>query len=251
MNPEDSRSMDMGFDPDPRRDPAYMGPRGNPTQGGVHLSNEQFEALLARVAPQPAEYDYADAIGQTIEQQPAPVQQQYQDPLAAMLEQLPNPNLDLDGFKRGLGQVLVTGRDTILQEARANAGGVAQINRTFDDAWNDMKERYGDVAQYEDLVADASRREFEDLRSRGIDPNIAIQANMEGFVDSIAGRVQQTVNRIRGVNEEGAGPDDYARTQMIDGGSPGRRNPARDDRPDVPTSLVDDLRKVQRELNIY
>jgi hypothetical protein len=169
------------------------------------------------------------------------------------LANLPAPQQDFDGFKKGLAGVLAGGRDMILNEARQTSGQVAQVNRSFDDAWGDFKERYPELSQYEDLVADASRREFEDLRGRNLDPSLVVSQNLEGFVDSIANRVQTTVNKVRGLKAEDPMDvsNDYARTEMVGGGNPGRRVPGKDNRADVPSSLVDDLRKVQRELGIY
>lgn len=250
IHPGADGSMDLGFGPDPERTAADYAPSRS-SGSSVTLTQEQFDALLSRAAPQEPAYDYAAAMGEPVYQQ-APAEPQL-DPIVNMIQSLPDPSRDFDGFKRGLGQVLADGRSMILQEAQGSAQTVSNVNRGFDDAWADFQKRYGDLAQYEDLVSDASSREMAELRQRGFDPNAVVLNNTEGFVDAVATRVANTVARVRGLEGQGDGdnPEDYTRTEMIGGGNPGRRLPERTRQNEGPTSLVEDLKKVQRELGIY
>lgn len=231
------QDMDLGFGPDPvKPEEAPL-----PVPGNVTLSQEQFQELLTSLGKQRQTEDYAAAItGQPFVQQGLP---------PVDLSQLPDPRVDYEGFRNGLGQMLTGARAELIEHSRQVAVQVQERTSLVDQAWTLMQERYPDISVHSEIVQMAAQREMDDLRARGIDPIAVLSNNMDGAIEQIANRAGATIGRIRGLQ---SGDDDGSadRTDVLDGGSPAPRRSG-SQRGSVPTSFVDDLKKMQRELGIY
>jgi hypothetical protein len=239
-HPGQDGSMDLGFAPDPqRRTPDNSGQ----ATGTVTLSQEQFDAMLSRIAGS-QERDYADAMGSIVQ---APVEQPTARNLVD-LSQLPDPRADPDGFKSGLTDVLNQAGNQLLEATAQRTQQVQSASDVLNSTWELLKNNYSDVAEHTDLVELAATREMNSLRQRGIDPMIVMAQNPESFVDAVAGRAQVSINRIRGVAEDADGDSDRS-TEILAGGSPrpGKPQPAAAKQ----SNLVDELKSIQREMGIY
>jgi hypothetical protein len=230
-------SMDLGFGADPSRP-------SEPAAGGtVTLTQEQFDSLISRVNVA-QENDYASQFGEVVE----PAQPQYEPAqLDQLMASLPDPARDPAGFKQGLSQAAVQLRQETIQAVQNQT---AQVN-LIDEAWRLMQQEYPDVAAYPELVELATTRERQALAQRGIDFRQVLAGNMEGAVSAVAQRAQASIARIRGIEGDGSEAD-IGRADVLQGGNlrapvrPGQRQAA-----EQSGGLVDELKKIQRELGIY
>lgn len=240
-----SPSMDLGFAPDPTRPEEK---EGTAAAGHVGLSAEQFQQLLSTVTER-READYAAALsGQEMPAPPA-------EDLSLDFSNLPDPRFDMDGFKAGLaqqlGHTLSAGRDQIMQAARSESQSAIQREQTINRAWDMLRDSHPDLAEHSDLITTAANNWMTEMSTKGRDPIAVLSADMERHVEAIAGRVQSTVDRIRGF-QSGNGEGDHDRTDML-GAGPGRsRSPAakRSSTKDE-GDFTKELMAAQREAGIY
>ncbi len=242
-------SMDLGFGADPPRlDPE---PKPGAAPATVTLTQEQFDALLAKVGETRQAVAYTEALtGQTPK---AP------EPAAPVvdLSALPNPATDPEGFQASLQdvleQVVTRARDDAVAGATRHADTVVDRERLANEAWDMLRTEYPDVARFGDLVSNEVSRITNDLIRRGYDPYVELARDMPTAVKTIASGVQKTLDQV--LTAHGAGGGDTGRiipdrSDVLGAGAgrlqaPGRQATA------APSSLIDDLRKLQRDQGIY
>lgn len=173
-------------------------------------------------------------------------------------EGLPDPTVDREGFLKGAAQRMQTAvasaASKVLEDARQTAARQAANTDKINGLWAEFQEKYEDLGDYTDLVQVAAERTARKLQSRGLNVETYIDTNRDGFLEEIASDVRKTVNKIKGLDENGnaTGEDEDEGRAVVQGGnaggtSRGTKRPAGE----KPSLFVNELKNIQKELGIF
>ena len=173
------------------------------------------------------------------------------------LEGLPDPASDKDGFLKGLGQRLGTtvgqASARAAETATRQAQGMIQQQQLLDSTWGRFRSEHSDIAQHEEIVEAAAKRVSNGLRSRGIDPETYLGTNQDQFLESLAAETTRTLNRIKGLNEDGTDPaanEDDGRDGVIPDRPSGTRRGTKPGR-ETPSLFTDEIKATQKALKLF
>lgn len=129
---------------------------------------------------------------QQAQQRPA----QSSGPEQISFNDLPDPVDKPDEFKRTLGERM---QRMLASQQQAQTQQQTRQQR-LDAVWNQFQSKYPELSKREALVNGVAALEANQLRSRGLDPQEALLADPDGFMDRIARKMRQEL----GESEEGS-----------------------------------------------
>lgn len=173
-------------------------------------------------------------------------------------EGLPDPTVDREGFLKGATQRMqtaVAGAATkVLEDARQAAARQTASADKVNGLWAEFQEKYEDLGEYTDLVQVAAERTARKLQSRGLNVETYIDTNRDGFLEEIASDVRKTVNKIKGLDENGnsiSEDDDEGRAVVQGGSAGGTSRGTKKPGSEKPSLFVNELKSIQKELGIF
>lgn len=170
---------------------------------------------------------------------------------------LPDPSQDRDGFLRGLaerlGKTVTQVQESAVQRATAAATAAAGQHDSVNRAWARLQQKYPDLADHTDIVQLAAGQFSNEMQAKGLDPQAALAGDMEAFVDSVASRATRTINKIKGLTDDGQPAsrlDDNGRAD-VHGGTGSGTTRGTSKAADKPARFTDELKKIQQEMRLY
>lgn len=119
-----------------------------------------------------------------------------------------------------------------------------------DGAWDDLRERYPDLAKHKKIVEVAANEVANRYRSNNIDPVQKLAADTSSYVDEIAETIGEYMGGLVPAEEEqGDGQAEEGRDQILGARSVGARGGKKPK--EQPGNFVKELSALQRELKIY
>lgn len=242
----------MHMPPDPREANPDTTPKPDASQPQmVTISKEQLDELLA--AQRDGIRDILTGAGP---RQPQPGSPAVEPTFELDLNGLPDPAQDREGFLKGFaertGKMIGVVRKQTLEDARNTATDVATQQRVVTEAWQDLSERYDDVAPYKAIVKAVADDYAAELRAKGVDPGQEIMSNTTRYVDEVGKRTRSMVAELRGEASDNDAPPEASRTGGIitdraNGTGRGTRAPQRQQT----TSFIDEIKTLQAKSKIY
>ena len=173
-------------------------------------------------------------------------------------EGLPDPTVDREGFLKGATQRMQTAvagaASKVIEDARQVAARQTANADKINGLWAEFQEKYEDLGEFTDLVQVAAERTARKLQSRGLNVETYIDTNRDGFLEDIATDVRKTVNKIKGLDENGntqGGDDDEGRAVVAGGNSGGTSRGTKKPGGEKPSLFVNELKSIQKELGIF
>lgn len=225
-----------------------------PAGGTVTLSQEQFDALLAK---QNAESERNMRMWEQVlagKQAPAAPATDQLPQFQVDLSGLPDPRDDYDGYHKGLGERLsksyVDMEATALERVSQKLAATQNQEQLVNNLWAKLQQDNPEFAENPEIAELASTRYANGLRAKGIDPIQAMRTNFDDVVKGIAENGTAMLRKIRGEADQGADP---GRTKMVqgNGSSRGRAKAAASAEVEQPNDFVNDLKSLQRNMRIY
>lgn len=250
---------DFGQDLDPTRSgqtpPLDADNGGDDKPKTVTVTQEQWDQIQSDIKA--GREEQSRLLATVLQGRAAPVVANQEPDVSLDLEGLPDPAEDRDGFLKGLtgrlSDTLKTATTVITRRVTNNVAAPLQQQSNLDKAWVDLKDRYEDLGEHEDVVGIAANKIVAGLSQRGINANAYLVQNPKQFVDDVAAEAHKTIDRIRGHDSRDTGADsndDDGRSSVHGGGAGGTSRGGRKGK-DIPALFSDEIKAVQKKMGFF